>query len=47
MYINQGGVNELFFAEWLTKERQLALFPVRDFHHCKSPTCCKQDLNLC
>ena len=35
----------------LTNKRLLVLFPVRtivkDSHHCKSLTCCKQDLNLC
>ena len=38
------------FAEWLTDERHLALFPagtfVRDLHHRKSPTRREQDLNL-
>ena len=39
-----------FFIFLLTSERRLALFPggaiVRDAHHCKSPTCREQDLNL-
>ena len=34
----------------LTEERRLALFPagtiVRDPHHCESPKCREQDLNL-
>ena len=40
----------IVFVVWLTNERHLALFPartiVRDPHHRKSPTGCK-DLNLC
>ena len=42
--------DELFFVEWLTGEMCLALYPVRtivrDPHHHKSPTRCKQGLNL-
>ena len=38
------------FVVWLTDERHLALLPaktiVKDFHHPKSQTCCKQDLNF-
>ena len=38
------------FVLWLTDERRLALFPavtiVRDPHHCESPTCQEQILNL-
>ena len=34
--------DELFFVEWLTDERRLALFPVETIvrypHHCESPT---------
>ena len=41
----------IVFVAWLNGERHLALFPtgifVRDPHHCESPTCCKQDFNLC
>ena len=35
---------------WLTDEKRLALFLTgtiaRDTHHCESPTCREQDLNL-
>ena len=35
----------------MSDERRLVLFPaatiVRDPHHCESPTCLEQDLNLC
>ena len=38
------------FCGMLTDERRLVLFLagtiVRDAHHCKSPICCQQDLNL-
>ena len=38
------------FVEWLTNERQLALFPTgttfRDSHHCKSLTHLKSDTLL-
>ena len=41
----------IIFVAWLTNKRHLALFPartiVRDLPHHESPTCHKQDLNLC